>query len=503
MESILKASSSIPLPNRFIGYGTAGFRTLATDLPMVFFRAALVALLRAHETQKFIGIMVTVSHNAIPDNGLKMIDYNGEMLPRSWEKIAEEIANAPSLEDSLQSLWPSSLHSTILIGADNRPSSPELVSYIKSAITAAGCSYHDYSTVTTPQLHYLVRESNKISEIAPISAYISQLKSKADRLFSSFPGGPLYENDMNLDCAGGVGAGIMRELGFDWIHLYNTDPCDLNRNCGAEYAHKERKLPINLESSNANKKCASFDGDADRVVYYYSRDELEVLGGERLTVLYAAALNKLMKDEGATGKITVVTTGYSNSASIRYLEDQGIQSIIVPTGVKYLHEEAHKHEISIYFEANGHGTVLHQSHKIEEFRAIGAENCINFLTLANTAVGDAAADLLLAEVSLRILDWSLHHWAELYSDLPNIMIAIRTQLKDRIKNSWDQLEILEPEDLSGQVKEIISRYSEYNARTLVRPSGTEPIVRVYVEANSIDICREISAEIVKVFEQYN
>lgn len=494
MENVIRASLTVPKANRYIAYGTAGFRTLANDLPMVFFRSAIVAALRSCELGKYIGVMVTASHNAIHDNGLKMIDFNGEMLPIAWEKIAEELANSESFEESLQKLWPEIVHGKVLIGADNRPSSNELVNYLKLALTSANCEFYDYGTMSTPHLHYLVLQSNLIGEIADFSIYHSQLKEKADVLFRNFPGGTRYENVLDLDCSGGVGADLMLKLNYDWIRLCNIEPEGLNSLCGAEYAHKERKLPKGLE---IGKKCASFDGDADRVVYYYSSNSLEVLGGERLTVLYAAALNKLMKNEGAEGKITVVTTGYSNSASVSYLLTQGIQCIIVPTGVKYLHEEAHKHEISIYFEANGHGTILHQPQKIEEFKSINAENCVNFLTLANETVGDAAADLLLAEVALRIMDWNLQDWLDLYQDLPNLMVSVKTELKDSIKNSWDQLEILEPEFLSLQVKEIMMKY--LGARTLIRPSGTEPIVRVYVEAETLQKCQEIIEEIIKLF----
>lgn len=494
MDKIIHASLNIQPATRYIAYGTAGFRTLASDLPMVFFRTGLVALLRAHETQKFIGIMVTASHNPIHDNGLKIVDSNGEMLPISWEKFTEEVANTQDLVGMLSERWPSNINGTVLVGADNRPSSSGLVDCIKTAVAAAGGAVHDFGVVTTPEFHYLVYKSNLSGIFEPTDVYIDYLRSKASALFNNFPGGEHYERTLELDCAGGVGMDVMKILNYPWINLYNLDPAHLNTHCGAEYAHKDRKLPRSMPIGN---KCASFDGDADRLVYYYGKEDLEVLGGERLTVLYAAALNKLMSQEGVQGKITVVTTGYSNSASINYLKDQGINCVIVPTGVKYLHEEAHKHEISIYFESNGHGTMLHHSDKLEEFKAQNAENVANFLALANRTVGDAAADLFLAEVSLRIMDWSLNDWLNVYQDIPNLMVAVRTPMKDLIKNSWDQMEILEPVDFARNVSEIINKYAESKARTLIRPSGTEPIVRIYVEAVSLDLCKQIIAEISK------
>lgn len=55
----------------------------------------------------------------------------------------------------------------------------------------------------------------------------------------------------------------------------------------------------------------------------------------------------------------IVQTAYANGASTQFMRDQlGIQVVTTPTGVKYLHEEAVKFDVGIYFEANGHGTVL-------------------------------------------------------------------------------------------------------------------------------------------------
>jgi phosphoacetylglucosamine mutase len=494
MDRIIAASLEVAPNPRFIAYGTAGFRTVATDLPQVFFRSGLIALLRAFETKKMIGLMVTASHNPIADNGLKIVDFTGEMLPISWEKTAETIANASDLAEALQEKWPESPQGRVLVGHDNRPSSVGLVECIKKAIGAAECSVFDFGEVTTPQFHYLVRECNGAGEVVAKECYLVNLQNKASALLGQFSGGIRYENRLQLDCSGGVGFAVMQTLNLDWIELINSDPSELNLHCGAEYAHKERKLPRNMQ---LNKKSASFDGDADRVVYYKSSSDLEVLGGERLTVLYAAAIKKLMNESNISTPIHVVTTGYSNFASLNYLTSQGISYVIVPTGVKYLHEEAHKHEISVYFEANGHGTILYHASVIAQFKEQGASSLASFLELANTTVGDAVADLLLAEVALRVLDWSLDDWSGLYQDLPNVMVAVRTPMKDLIINTWDQMEVLQPETFAREVKELVARHTEDQARTLIRPSGTEPIVRIYVEATSIEVCRELVQEITK------
>lgn len=57
-------------------------------------------------------------------------------------------------------------------------------------------------------------------------------------------------------------------------------------------------------------------------------------------------------------RLGVVQTAYANGASTKYLKQLGLDVVLTPTGVKYLHEKAAYFDIGIYFEANGHGTIL-------------------------------------------------------------------------------------------------------------------------------------------------
>ena len=84
-----------------------------------------------------------------------------------------------------------------------------------------------------------------------------------------------YENWMVLDCSNGVGALPMQTItdrvrSYIDIQLINTNmdtPTILNEGCGAEFVHKDVKLPSEL-TEEAPIKCASFDGDADRLIYF-------------------------------------------------------------------------------------------------------------------------------------------------------------------------------------------------------------------------------------------
>lgn len=72
-------------------------------------------------------------------------------------------------------------------------------------------------------------------------------------------------------------------------------------------------------------------------------------------------------------QVGIVQTAYANGASTAFMRnDLGVEVAITPTGVKYLHEEAVRFDIGIYFEANGHGTVLFSESLLQRLRGVGS-----------------------------------------------------------------------------------------------------------------------------------
>lgn len=114
------------------------------------------------------------------------------------------------------------------------------------------------------------------------------------------------------------------------------------------------------------------DGDADRLVYFSvilnESNKIELVDGDKILSLYALFIKEQLSilNDGESNKnndsyqahLGVVQTAYANGASTDYLKEMGLEVVLTPTGVKYLHEQAAEFDIGIYFEANGHGTIL-------------------------------------------------------------------------------------------------------------------------------------------------
>lgn len=155
-------------------------------------------------------------------------------------------------------------------------------------------------------------------------------------------------------------------------------------------------------------RCASFDGDADRLVYFSvpseSSNKINLVDGDKILSLFAIFIKEqltILAARSESSKIDfqphvgVVQTAYANGASTRYLKELGLEVVFTPTGVKYLHEKAAEYDIGIYFEANGHGTVLFSDYCIALLQPI-------YLELSKISIGNILHGILLC--------WFINCW---------------------------------------------------------------------------------------------
>jgi len=267
----------------------------------------------------------------------------------------------------------------------------------------------------------------------------------------------------------------------------------LNHACGADYVKTQQKLPPSLHSVlQPGQRACSYDGDADRLMYYYldERGQFHMLDGDKIAALVANFIVELVKGAGLEGKIQVgvVQTAYANGASTRYLAER-LPVQCVKTGVKNLHHAAERYSVGVYFEANGHGTVLFSPLALEALathqpstpgQSTYLTHLLSLSDLINQTVGDAVSDMLLVEVVLAHKGYSGEEWDAIYSDLPNRLVKVVVKDRNIFETEDAERRLTSPPGLQQKLDDLIRKYD--GGRSFVRPSGTEDVVRVYAEA---------------------
>ncbi|XP_046421904.1 phosphoacetylglucosamine mutase [Neodiprion fabricii] len=504
-----------------IQYGTAGFRTRSEILDHVMFRMGLLAVLRSKSKRAAIGLMITASHNEEPDNGVKLVDPAGEMLEASWEKLATELANVEDakLVSTLQNIVSTqnidiNAPANVVVGRDTRQSSPRLATAAVDGIKALQGMVNDFAVITTPQLHYLVvcLNTNESYGIATLHGYYQKLSNAFKEIRGSSPSYKNYTPNLVLDGANGVGAIAVREfqkyLGDSiQIELYNDGSGKLNYMCGADFVKVQQTQPMNVPQQQ-NVRCASIDGDADRVVYYYTdgQNKFHLLDGDRIATLIASYFKELLQESGLDLQLGLVQTAYANGGSTDYISKiLKIPVACVPTGVKHLHHKALDFDIGVYFEANGHGTVTFKESALGTIRSAianlrlsetarsAASKLLNAIEVINQTVGDALSDVLIVETILHSKGWSLADWEKSYTDLPNKQLKVKVRDRNVISTVDAERKCVTPAGLQERIDTLVATYPR--GRSFVRPSGTEDLVRVYAEGQSVSEVQKLAAEV--------
>lgn len=522
-QEVLKQSALHPKPAGLVlQYGTSGFRTNAKQLDHIMFRMGLLATLRSKKTKATIGVMVTASHNPEEDNGVKLIDPMGEMVTQDWEEHATQLANADQ-EDLLTALKNiiekeainMSQEANVFVGKDTRSSSASLSQAVLDGVSALGGHSKDYGLVTTPQLHYMVCCQNtqgKYGE-ATVEGYYTKFCQAFIQLTKNTSNRTDDQKHLCLDGANGIGALKVREMESHLkkelqISLNNDGSKGrLNHQCGADYVKVQQKPPTGIKI-NPGERCCSFDGDADRIVYYYTDSEgtFHLLDGDKMATLISTFLKELLTQAGLDLKIAVVQTAYANGSSTHYLENT--MKVLVrctKTGVKHLHHVAQEFDVGVYFEANGHGTVLFSKAAEEKIQQLAEDTNVNdkrkkaalllrnTINVINQTVGDAISDMLLIEAILAIKGMTIQQWDTIYIDLPNRQLKVKVADRRVIDTTDAERRAVTPAGLQKAIDNLVKKYRQ--ARSFVRPSGTEDVVRVYAEADTQESADALAHEV--------
>ena len=304
--------------------------------------------------------------------------------------------------------------------------------------------------VSLPENNAKIKNSTKGYDI-----YLQYLKNVNDFKFDKF--------DLIIDAANGSAFKIIEDLlsaknaQFNIISN-NPDGKNINDNCGATF-------PENLQKNISNGQVGiSFDGDADRLIMV--DENQQVVNGDLLLTI----LSKYLSEKGNLNGDFVVSTVMSNYGFKLAMNDFGFKLIETPVGDKYVAEAMKKNNAKLGGEQSGH-IILG-----------------DFLP-----VGDALLTCLLVLEALDYFDVSIADFREKYlMEYPQKLtnIELSKSLND------EELEFINQIALEMSIK------LDLDGRYLIRNSGTEPLLRVLVEARSQESMENFSEELLSKINNY-
>ncbi|WP_438313490.1 phosphoglucosamine mutase [Sporosarcina sp. FA9] len=272
--------------------------------------------------------------------------------------------------------------------------------------------------------------------------YIQYLKQSVDEDFTGI--------HVAIDCANGATSTLATHVFADLeadLSTMGASPNGLNINDNVGSTHPESLAKLVVEKG-ANIGLA-FDGDGDRLIAVDEHGK--IVDGDQIMYI----IGRFLHSQGRLKSGTIVSTIMSNLGFYKALSEQGMTSIKTAVGDKYVVEEMRKGNYNLGGEQSGH---------------------IIFLDYNTTGDG-----LLTGLQLVNIMKSTGRTLSELAGEMkvyPQRLVNIRVSDKDAVVNNQ-------------RVAEVIAKVEEEmagNGRVLVRPSGTEPIVRVMVEAPTEEEC---------------
>ncbi|MGX7594068.1 phosphoglucosamine mutase [Planococcus plakortidis] len=285
--------------------------------------------------------------------------------------------------------------------------------------------------------------------------YIQYLKQTVDEEFDGI--------HVALDCAHGatstLATHVFADLDAD-ISSMGASPNGLNINEGVGSTHPEALAKLVVEKG-ADVGLA-FDGDGDRLIAVDEKGT--IVDGDQ--IMYICA--KHLKSEGRLKQDTVVSTIMSNMGFYKALEENGMKSVKTAVGDRYVVEEMKKNEYNLGGEQSGHIIFL-------DYNTTG-DGLLSGLQLVNI---------------MKITGKKLSELANEMTIFPQKLVNIRVTDKHGVTDNA----------LVAEKIAEVERDMDGDGRVLVRPSGTEPLVRVMVEAPSAEACEDYVERIAAVVRE--
>ncbi len=273
---------------------------------------------------------------------------------------------------------------------------------------------------------------------------------------------PLNGLKVVLDCANGavseVGPKVLTELGAEVIPLFNQpDGININVNCGS--THPDTLARAVLEhGADIGLAC---DGDADRIMAVDENGN--IVDGDFIMVICALAL----KEKGKLKNDAITVTVMSNMGLHKALKGAGIKIYETKVGDRYVMEKLMES-----------GTVL------------GGEQSGHIIFLEHNTTGDGLLSGIQLLTVLKEKDQNLSALAAQMQRFPQVLVNCRVNDKDRVMSN---------EDVNSKIQEVQASLGE-DGRILVRPSGTEPLVRVMLEGPDQEELQRLADDVIEVIK---
>ena len=346
------------------------------------------------------GIMISASHNPYYDNGIKLINGNGEKMDEETISLIED--------------------------------------YLDGNLEVFGRHYEEVPYAHKEQIGCTV------DYVSGRNRYIGYLISLGVYSFKGMKVG--------LDCANGSSWNIAKSV-FDALgaktYVINAEPngTNINNNAGSTHIEGLQKFVVDqgLDVGFA------YDGDADRCLCVDEKGN--VIDGDAILYIYG----RYMKERGKLVTNTVVTTVMSNFGLYKAFDECGIGYAKTAVGDKFVYEYMVKNGCRIGGEQSGH---------------------IIFSKYASTGDG-----ILTSLKMMEVMMAKKKKMSELMEGL-----VIYPQVLENVKVK-DKALARADEDVQAAVKQVEEALGD-TGRILVRESGTEPLIRVMVEAETEEICRK-------------
>jgi phosphoglucosamine mutase len=299
------------------------------------------------------------------------------------------------------------------------------------------------------------RIGRRLTDPAAIARYVEHLTSCVD---VDLVGLRVVVDGAN-GAASNVAPQVYRQLGAEVMTIHcSPDGANINDRCGSTHPEVVRQAVL---TDGADLGIAH-DGDADRLVAVSHRGD--VVDGDALLAILA----RRMHLEGRLNDGTVVTTVMTNLGFHHAMEGLGIDVLTTPVGDRYVLETMRERGLNLGGEQSGH-----------------------LIDLDHSTTGDGVLAALRILEIVRSTGSTLSELAQVMQRLPQVLVNVP---------DVDRAQVATSEQVAEAVAAAVARLGE-TGRVLVRPSGTEPLVRIMVEAPEQDLADEIAAGIAAVVQR--